>query len=121
MPQRAFKVAVRHAGVQKNATVHSLKHSFATSHLEVGYDIWTVEELLSHANVSTTMVGTHVLNHGARGVRSPLDETWGWGEWDAAALERRGVGPARAMRPLDVRFPTAPHDQAATAFVLSAE
>lgn len=71
--QRSFKAAARKAGIVKPATVHTLRHSFATHLLMAGYDIRTVQEILGHRSVKTTMIYTHVLNRGGRGIQSPAD------------------------------------------------
>ncbi len=70
--QKAVKQAVRQSGLEKPASCHSLRHSFATHLLENGYDIRTVQELLGHQDVRTTQIYTHILNRGGNAVRSPL-------------------------------------------------
>lgn len=72
--QKAVKAAIRQVGINKKASCHTLRHSFATHLLQNGYDIRTVQELLGHKDVKTTMIYTHVLNWGGYGVKSPLDE-----------------------------------------------
>ena len=71
--QRAVKEAVKKVGLTKPVSCHTLRHSFATHLLEDGYDIRTIQELLGHRDVSTTLIYTHVLNRGGKGVYSPLD------------------------------------------------
>ncbi|HHS97292.1 MAG TPA: integron integrase, partial [Chloroflexi bacterium] len=71
--QKAVRKAAQLAGINKHVTCHTFRHSFATRLLEAGYDIRTVQELLGHKDVKTTMISTHVLNKGGVAVRSPLD------------------------------------------------
>jgi integron integrase len=96
---RAFKRALNEVGIHKPASAHTLRHSFATHLLQAGYDIRTVQELLGHADVSTTMIYTHVLRMGGNAVRSPLDSLLSNGPHHVAPMPVAHLLPSPAALP----------------------
>ena len=72
--QKSFKTSLQRSGIAKNASIHTLRHSFATHLIENGYDIRTIQELLGHSDISTTMIYTHIASHNKLGVLSPMDK-----------------------------------------------